>query len=267
MEERMIRYRIFRVLLGGLYKFWYNPKVYGKENIPNDGPVIIAGNHIHIMDQCNVIISTKRCIHYMAKKEYFDNKKVAWFFKSAHCIPVDRSKHDDAAKVAGIEVLNKKEALGIFPEGTRNGLKEERIKDLYEKYFKEELSYDEFSKKIKNNKTSHVNYLEEMKENKIITEEEFLDNIFISDEFLKDLINSHRITREEYYEHSLLPFKYGTVSMAHKTNAKIVPYAITGDYKFRSKNLVVKIGEPITVTDDYEESNKKLREAIKKLMK
>ena len=120
MEERMIRYRIFRVVLGGLYKFWYNPKVYGKENIPNDGPVIIAGNHIHIMDQCNVIISTKRCIHYMAKKEYFDNKKVAWFFKSAHCIPVDRSKHDDAAKVAGLEVLNKKEALGIFPEGTIN---------------------------------------------------------------------------------------------------------------------------------------------------
>ena len=57
------------------------------------------------------------------------------------------------------------------------------------------------------------------------------------------------------------------INMAHKTNAKIVPYAITGDYKFRSKNLVVKIGEPITVTDDYEESNKKLREAIKKLMK
>ena len=49
------------------------------------------------MDQCNVVISTKRALSYMAKKEYFDDKKVAWFFRSAGCIPVDRSKKDDAA--------------------------------------------------------------------------------------------------------------------------------------------------------------------------
>ena len=267
MEQRMLRYRIFRLILGGLYKAWYNPKIYGKENIPKDGAIIIAGNHVHIMDQCNVIIATKRCIHYMAKKEYFDDKRVAWFFKAAHCIPVNRSIHDGDAKASAIEVLKEKEALGIFPEGTRNGLKEDRIKELYEKYFKEDNSYEEFSKKIKNNKTSQVNYLEELKDKKIITEEEFFDNIFNANEYLEDLINSHRITKEEYYENILLPFKFGAVSMAYKTNAKIVPYAITGDYKFRSKNLVVKIGEAIEVTENYEESNKKLREAIKNLLK
>ena len=267
MEERMLRYRIFRIILGGIYKFWYNPKVIGKENIPNDGPIIIAGNHVHIMDQCNVIIATKRCIHYMAKKEYFDNKKVAWFFKSAHCIPVDRSIHDDAAKIAGIEVLKQKHALGIFPEGTRNAIKEERAKELYEKYFSEEISYEEFIKKIKDNKTSHINYLEELKDSKVITEEEFKDNIYTSNEFLNDMVLNYRITKEEYYNHSLLPFKFGAVSMAYKTNAKIIPYAITGDYKFRSKNLVVKIGEAIEVTEDLEESNKRLTEAIRNLMK
>ena len=267
MEERMLRYRIFRIILGGLYKFWYNPKVYGKENIPTEGPIIIAGNHVHIMDQCNVIIATKRCIHYMAKKEYFDDKRVAWFFKAAHCIPVNRSIHDDSAKESAIEVLKNKQALGIFPEGTRNAIKVERAKEVYEKYFSEELSFEEFYKKVKNNKTTHINYLEELKDSKVITEEEFRDNVYTSDEFLNDMILNYRITKEEYYNHSLLPFKFGAVSMAHKTNAKIVPYAITGEYKFRSKNLVVKIGEPIEVTDDYEESNKRLAEAIKKLMK
>ena len=93
----MICYKIFRSILGPMYKLWYNPKIEGQENIPKDGRFIIVGNHIHIMDQCNVVISTKRALSYMAKKEYFDDKKVAWFFRSAGCIPVDRSKKDDAA--------------------------------------------------------------------------------------------------------------------------------------------------------------------------
>ena len=45
------------------------------------------------MDQCNVIIATKRCLHYMAKKEYIDGK-FAFFFKAVGFIPVDRIKKD-----------------------------------------------------------------------------------------------------------------------------------------------------------------------------
>ena len=67
-------YKIFRVVLGTIYKLWYHPQIIGKENIPTEGSIIVVGNHIHIMDQCNVIVSTKRTIHYMAKKEYFDPK-------------------------------------------------------------------------------------------------------------------------------------------------------------------------------------------------
>ena len=68
-EEKMTWYKIVKPVLGTIYKLWYNPKVIGKENIPTDGPIVVAGNHVHIMDQCNVIIGTKRCLHYMAKKE------------------------------------------------------------------------------------------------------------------------------------------------------------------------------------------------------
>ena len=271
MKDKMTGYKIFKAILSPIYRLWYNPKIKGKENIPKEGPIILAGNHIHIMDQCNVIISTKRPIHYMAKKEYFDKQykegKFAWFFRLSGCIPVDRSTKDEDAKSSALEVLNESKALGIFPEGTRNALKEERIKELYDKYFiDKDISYDEFYKKIKKNKKSFVDLLEEFKDKGYISIEEFTDNIYDADGFLKDMIVNHKLTEEEYINHYLLPLKFGAVSLASKTNAQIIPYAITGSYKFRSKDLTINIGKPFKVESDLEVSNKKLDEEIKKLI-
>ena len=66
----------------------------------------------------------------------------------------------------------------------------------------------------------------------------------------------------------LLPFKTGAVSMAQKTNAYVVPFAITGDYKFRSKNLKIRFGKPFKINEiDIKEANKRLEDEISKLMK
>ena len=66
----------------------------------------------------------------------------------------------------------------------------------------------------------------------------------------------------------LLPFKFGTVSMAKKTNATIIPFGLTGDYKFRSKNLTIRYGTPFKVEDDdLEKANNKLYHEVEKLMK
>ena len=59
-------YHIGKFLLKPVFKFYYNPKIIGKENIPKEGPIIIAGNHKHLYDQCLPIISTKRPIHYIS---------------------------------------------------------------------------------------------------------------------------------------------------------------------------------------------------------
>lgn len=120
MNKNPFCYKMFKIILGPIFKFYYKPKFIGIENIPKDGSILVVGNHIHLMDQCLPILSTKRVINYMAKKEYFDNKKVAWFFKSAGCISVDRSKKDDMAVKSALEVLNNGGAIGLFPEGTRN---------------------------------------------------------------------------------------------------------------------------------------------------
>lgn len=82
------------------------------------------------------------------------------------------------------------------------------------------------------------------------------------------LINLSPEAKRNYTNELLLPFKYGAVSMAKKTNSVIVPYSITGNYKLFSNNLKIVYGEPIDVSKmEIEEANKNLYNAIKKLLK
>ena len=266
-KEKMFGFKVFKTILGGLFKLYYNPTIIGEENVPEEGAIIVVGNHIHIMDQCLPIMGIKRPIHYMAKKEYFDNKKVAWFFKLAGCIPVDRSIKDTNATGKAMEVLENDQALGLFPEGTRNGLKEQRMNEIYDICKEKYLDKKEFIKVMKKQKASYVNYLEELMNNEVISKEEFISNIYNVNDFLLELVKDGRIKKNEYDEHLLLPFKFGAVSMAKKTGALLVPFGITGEYKFRSKDLVVRIGKPIRVDDDLAVANKELSEAIAKLMR
>ena len=65
----------------------------------------------------------------------------------------------------------------------------------------------------------------------------------------------------------LLDFKFGTVSMAQKTDATIIPFGITGDYKIGSKNLTIRYGKPFKVNNmSLEEANELLFNTVKQLM-
>lgn len=118
-EPHIRAYKFFVTILRPFFKLYYKPTYINKHLIPKEGPLIICGNHVHLMDQCLTITSTKRMIHYMAKKEYFESK-FAWFFKLNGCISVDRETSDKKAKEEAINLLKKNYAVGVFPEGTRN---------------------------------------------------------------------------------------------------------------------------------------------------
>lgn len=118
-KNKMLGFRFFKGLLGIFFLIFFRPKIVGREKIPKNGGVILAGNHRHIFDPYMPILSTKRPVHYMAKKELF-NSPIGWFFKVVGCIPVDRGHDNTDSKEAALEVLREGEVLGIFPEGTRN---------------------------------------------------------------------------------------------------------------------------------------------------
>lgn len=81
------------------------------------------------------------------------------------------------------------------------------------------------------------------------------------------LINVSPEAKRNYTEEILLPFKFGAVVMAKRTDSKIVPYAITGDYKFRSKNLKIVYGEAIDISQmSVNEANEKLFCVIKDML-
>ena len=110
-------YRFLRVIIVFIVKVFIRPKIIGKENIPSNGKIILAGTHTSILD-CLVIIScTKRDVHFLAKKELIDGP-FKLLFKNMGIIPVDRSIKDKSVIPKAEEYLSRDEVIAIFPEGT-----------------------------------------------------------------------------------------------------------------------------------------------------
>ncbi|MGW9173458.1 lysophospholipid acyltransferase family protein [Streptomyces decoyicus] len=114
--------------IGGSLKLAFRPWVEGIENIPAEGPAILASNHLSFSDSFFLPAVLDRKITFIAKSEYFTSPGVkgrltAAFFKGVGQLPVDRSGGRGAGEAAiksGIEVLERGELFGIYPEGTRS---------------------------------------------------------------------------------------------------------------------------------------------------
>ncbi len=116
-------YRSIKTLVVGLFSLIFRPRIYGKENIPSEGAVVLAGNHMKFWDCFMVMAGTKRCVHFLAKAELFGNAFTKWFFTTAGIIPVYRNGKDKAALEDAEKYLSNGCVIGIFPEGTtkKNG--------------------------------------------------------------------------------------------------------------------------------------------------
>jgi 1-acyl-sn-glycerol-3-phosphate acyltransferase len=82
--------------------------------------------------------------------------------------------------------------------------------------------------------------------------------------FPEGTVNKTKGTKDEV---DLLPFKFGAVSFASKTNAKIVPFAICGKYKMLKEKIYIIYGKPYQVGNDLEKENQILTEKVRKLKK
>lgn len=114
-----IFYRAVRCPATGIFKTIYKPEIIGKENIPESGRIILAGNHTNYFDCLLVGSATKRCVHYLAKDELIKGP-FGFIFKALGIIPVNRRTKDSKALETAVETLNDEKLIGIFPEGTIN---------------------------------------------------------------------------------------------------------------------------------------------------
>lgn len=126
-EKGNFLYKFVKVIYTILLKILFRPEVIGKENIPEAGPIIFAGNHIHAVDPTMVMSCTNRIVHYMAKEELFKGLH-GILFRKIGLIKVYRNKSNPQAVIEAENILKNGGTIGIFPEGTRNKSKEELLK-------------------------------------------------------------------------------------------------------------------------------------------
>lgn len=102
------------------FKLIYPYRLYGRDNIPENGPYIICANHTSWFDPPLVgsVIPQMR-IHFMAKEELFDIFIFGTILKKLGAFPVKRDKADRRAIKKALQLLGEDKIIGLFPEGTR----------------------------------------------------------------------------------------------------------------------------------------------------
>ncbi|MDX3075221.1 lysophospholipid acyltransferase family protein [Streptomyces sp. NPDC088354] len=121
-------YGVMKIAIGHPLRAAFRPWVEGMENIPKQGPAILASNHLSFSDSFFLPAVLDRKVTFIAKAEYFTTpgvkgKLTAAFFKGVGQLPVDRSGARGAGEAAirsGIKVIESGELFGIYPEGTRS---------------------------------------------------------------------------------------------------------------------------------------------------
>lgn len=115
----MIGVEILRTFLRGAFCTLRRVKVYGAENVPEQGAVLVAANHVGMLDMFMIGYRLPRLVHWMAKEELFKYKLPARFIRYFGAYPINRKVRDTSAARTTFELLEQGEMVGIFPQGTR----------------------------------------------------------------------------------------------------------------------------------------------------
>lgn len=113
-------YDFCKMVVRFLVRVVWRARVAGTDNVPADGPLIVACNHVSYMDPPAMGCLCPRRISYMAKKELFEIPVLGTVIRALGAYPVDRRGSATAAIKRSLDVLRAGGAVGIFPQGTRN---------------------------------------------------------------------------------------------------------------------------------------------------
>ncbi len=115
---------IVRAALVPFFLVYFRLGRIGREHIPKDGPLIFAANHRSFLDPFVIGAMRRRPIYFVAKKELFTNPGLlgrlqSWFISSLGAFPIDRGSGDSDSMDTARCILERGDAVMIFPEGTR----------------------------------------------------------------------------------------------------------------------------------------------------
>src|SRR5258708_337990 len=119
-------YWVVKAIIGPFLRLLFRPWAEGIENVPREGPAILASNHLSFSDHFFAPLPLPRKVVFLAKSEYFTGRGIKGlmskaFFSGVGQIPVDRTggEASERALRTGLRVLASGDLLGIYPEGTR----------------------------------------------------------------------------------------------------------------------------------------------------
>lgn len=118
MGERFYRasYHTIGPILRGLWRI----HATGVHHIPEQGPAIIASNHLSYTDHYFLPSVVPRQIYFISKAQHFDVPVQRWLFEQWGVIPLKRGDGDREAMARSLQILEQGRLFGIYPEGTRS---------------------------------------------------------------------------------------------------------------------------------------------------
>jgi 1-acyl-sn-glycerol-3-phosphate acyltransferase len=111
-------YWLTRLFVKPAILLYFRLRRLGREHIP-EGGVILAANHRSFLDPFAIGCCVGRPIYFMAKEELFRNPILGWFLNCLGAYPVRRRQSDLESVATSLALLERGQAVVIFPEGTR----------------------------------------------------------------------------------------------------------------------------------------------------
>lgn len=103
---------LFRLFLHYYHRFQYEPI-----QLPQEGPALLASNHLSGLDPFLILAACRRPVRFMIAREEYERFGLQWLFRAVGCIPVDRSGRPEVAFREALATLQAGEVIGVFPEG------------------------------------------------------------------------------------------------------------------------------------------------------